>query len=318
MKSRVNYTSFPFFFLSTIYPSSFHFHPNMAFIPEAIVSKNVEQLIALPIEELNQEVRLVVGVKDEVNRLTKNFQAIQAVLADAGQKQLKDASIRLWLADLKEISYEIDDVLDEWRSAMLMNSDDQPIACSSHTKGKVCTVIPSCCFRLGEIGLRHDICRKIKDLNGELNEIANRRNKYNLVCDVGVGLGERVHPRTTVSEINEMEVKGRVEEERKLINMLLSASSDAPVPQIISIVGMGGLGKTTLAQLAYNNASVENHFTKRIWVCVSNPFEEIKIAKAILESLKASSGYELQTMVQDIKIRIGGKKVFASFRRCLE
>ena len=95
----------PFFFLSTIHPTC---HPNMALNVEA----TIEQLDALRIEELDQEV----GVKDQVNELTNHFRAIQAVLADAEEKQLKDPPIRLWLADLKEISYEIDDVLDEWRS----------------------------------------------------------------------------------------------------------------------------------------------------------------------------------------------------------
>lgn len=212
------------------------------------------------------------------------------MLADAEQKQSKDASIKLWLDDLKEISYEMDDVLDEWRSAMLMKSRDQVEAsnlpsASGHPKRKVCSFIPSCCFRCGEIGLRHDIARKIKDLNESLNDIVIRTKNCDLVPSVGVGASERVQRRMTISDINIAEVKGRGDENEKIVSMLLRQSSGEPnAPRIISIVGMGGLGKTTLAQLVYNNNSVKEYFDVRIWVCVSDSFDEIKVASAILES----------------------------------
>ena len=51
---------------------------------------------------------------------------------------------------------------------------------------------------------------------------------------------------------------------------------------------MGGIGKTTLAQFAYNDKDVIENFDKRIWVCVSDPFDEFRIAKAIIEGLEGS------------------------------
>jgi hypothetical protein len=41
-------------------------------------------------------VRLVVGVDNEVEKLTNNFQAIQAVFADVEERQLKDQLVKHW------------------------------------------------------------------------------------------------------------------------------------------------------------------------------------------------------------------------------
>ncbi|KAK9215493.1 hypothetical protein WN944_007498 [Citrus x changshan-huyou] len=73
---------------------------------------------------------------------------------------------------------------------------------------------------------------------------------------------------------------------------------------------MGGIGKTTLAQFAYNNGDVEKNFEKRIWVCVSDPFDEFRIARAIIEALTDSAPNvgEFQSLMQYFEKHVAGKK----------
>uniref|UniRef100_A0A6N2M1U9 Proteasome alpha-type subunits domain-containing protein n=1 Tax=Salix viminalis TaxID=40686 RepID=A0A6N2M1U9_SALVM len=71
---------------------------------------------------------------------------------------------------------------------------------------------------------------------------------------------------------------------------------------VISLVGLGGIGKTTLAQLAFNDAKVTAHFEKKMWVCVSEPFDGVRIAKVILEQLKVSTSNldDLQSLLPKV------------------
>uniref|UniRef100_A0A6N2LP98 NB-ARC domain-containing protein n=1 Tax=Salix viminalis TaxID=40686 RepID=A0A6N2LP98_SALVM len=94
--------------------------------------------------------------------------------------------------------------------------------------------------------------------------------------------------------------------------MLLAGSSqEARNVDVISLVGLGGIGKTTLAQLAFNDAKVTDHFEKKIWVCVSEPFDEVRITKAILEQLEGSTSNldDLQSLLQRVSQSINGIRV---------
>ncbi|XP_040364431.1 putative disease resistance protein RGA4 [Rosa chinensis] len=86
---------------------------------DALISVLVEKLGSMALERIEEEVRLVLDVKKEIEEFTGNLEAIQAVLEDAEQRQVKDASVRNWLDKLKEVSYKMVDVVDEWNSESL-------------------------------------------------------------------------------------------------------------------------------------------------------------------------------------------------------
>ena len=95
---------------------------------EAIVSTVLEEITSIIAREIEQEVRLVVGFRKEVAALTTKFQNVKAVLADAEKRQLKDDGVRDWISKLKDLSYDMDDVVDEWSIAIgqsLIKGDDQ-------------------------------------------------------------------------------------------------------------------------------------------------------------------------------------------------
>ena len=85
---------------------------------------------------------------------------------------------------------------------------------------------------------------------------------------------------------------------------------------VIPIVGMGGLGKTTLAQLVYNDTEIQKHFNLLLWVCVSNNFDVDSLAKIIVEAALEKNGTEAATSMR-MKTPLDGLQNVLSGQRYL-
>ncbi|KAL1194082.1 putative disease resistance protein [Cardamine amara subsp. amara] len=74
--------------------------------------------------------------------------------------------------------------------------------------------------------------------------------------------------RKTYSTINENDLVGLEENVKRLVGYLVETDKI----QVVSITGMGGIGKTTLARQVFNHELVKNHFDGVAWVCISQQF----------------------------------------------
>nr|XP_023875188.1 putative disease resistance RPP13-like protein 1 [Quercus suber] len=287
---------------------------------EGLVTDLIKQLVSVAALESEQEIRLVVGVDEEVEKLKCNLQTVTAVLNDAEKRQVTEETVKLWLEKLKDACYKMNDVIDEWNTAMIKSTikKEEENVDNAHPvmKKKVRSFIipsPSCCFHeVDKLVMRHDIAHKIKDLNRKLDEIVKEKDRYQFKLS-NDPVPEVVNRPTTTSFVDVSEIFGRENVKNNLVRILLGRGGEEERrPRVISLVGMGGLGKTTLAQLAYNDPKVQDHFEIKVWVCVTDPFDKCKVAKEILESIEGQSPNltTLQSLLDRICANIANEKFF--------
>lgn len=275
---------------------------------EALVSAILGQLTTVAAEEARQQITLLANVEDEVEKIKHNLQAIKVVLEDAEEKEFGNKRLQLWLDRLKEAAFDIEDVLDDWNAALLKLRRRRGRDSSSRSS-KVLSCIP---LHPGQAVWRHGIGSRIRQINCRLDEIAKQKNDYGLAERPERKQSRRV--QTTSFDVDESNLFGRDEIKEDIINCLLSVWYEEGGVNTVSIVGMGGVGKTALAQLIYNNRRVEQHFgDDRTWVCVSDFFDVKNVVKAIIEGFEHStvSGYDdsqLQLLLERLCRSTRGKK----------
>ncbi|KAM2913771.1 hypothetical protein COP2_044387 [Malus domestica] len=287
---------------------------------EALISMLLEQLASVTYQHVEQEVKLVLNAKKDVDAFAANLDAICAVLEDAEQRQVKEASVRNWLEKLKDVSYKMDNVLDEWKTEILKHHVEKQEkhggSTSFVTKKKmkaVCFSIPTSCFCFGQVSrvIRHrDIALEMKRLNENLDVIVKQGQIYKFLRTERMMIEQPERDETT-SFVDASEMFGREQQKEVLVSKLLNDSSQEESGLLVfPIVGMGGMGKTALAQLAFNDEKVKACFDIKVWVCVSDPFDEIKIAKAIISSAEVVSpnSDSLEDLFRCMSESIKGKK----------
>ncbi|KAJ4969226.1 hypothetical protein NE237_015927 [Protea cynaroides] len=110
--------------------------------------------------------------------------------------------------------------------------------------------------------------------------------------------------------LDNSEVVGRADDKSKLVAMLVNTNNDKII-SVIPIAGMRGLGKTTLAQLVYNDPLIVKHFDLGMWVCVPEEFEVNRLLKEISESVTGANcdaSNNLEAIARPLKEALMGKR----------
>jgi hypothetical protein len=277
-------------------------------IVEAVLSAFMQALFEKVIAAAIGELKFPYDVSEELQKLSSTLSTIQAHVEDAEERQLKDKAAGSWLAKLKDVAYQMDDLLEEYAAEALQPKLEGPTNHDHLKKVRSCF----CCFGLNNCLYNKKIVQQIRKIEEKLDRILKERQIIAPNMISGTDKQEIKERPMTSSLIDGSSVLGREEDKDIIVKMLLTPNNSNHVNlSILPIVGMGGLGKTTLTQLVYNDARVKAYFQLRVWLCVSENFDEMKLTKETIQSVASgfsSATTNMNLLQEDLSKKLQGKR----------
>ncbi|GLT95469.1 hypothetical protein SLE2022_131490 [Rubroshorea leprosula] len=243
-------------------------------------------------------------VREEVPKLRNLLPKIHAVLKDAEQEQVTSELGKLFLVELRDLAFGLEDILDELELDAKRKLIASPKASTSIT------------HKLKPKWFKHrEIASQIKKITARLQHFEVEKNtlySINPAVNVEASSSKAVAGRSLDSAMPESHIVYGRESDKEKIFELFDDEGNHGGYSVIPIVGMGGLGKTTLAGLVYyDDEKLKDYgFELKAWVCVSDVFDVDQITRVILRQVtgKKYDVEDLFSLQQDLKKELSGKK----------
>ncbi|KAK7244518.1 hypothetical protein RIF29_39341 [Crotalaria pallida] len=249
-----------------------------------------DSLIKILASAAYEEAARVIGVYDDLHEFRETLRLVKAVLLDADQKREHNNELQEWLRQIKHIFSDAENVLDKFEYE---RSRKQAVKAYGSVKTKVGNFFSSS----NPLVFRRKMAKQIKEMKKRLDKVAADRHKFGLkTIDVDTRV---VHKREmTYSTVIDSDVIGRNHDKEIVIKYLMQQipSDEHHNLSIIPIVGMGGLGKTTLAKFVFNDERISEYFQLKMWVCVSDDFDIKQLIIKIINSASADAPAHQQSL----------------------
>ncbi|GJN25389.1 hypothetical protein PR202_gb13211 [Eleusine coracana subsp. coracana] len=227
---------------------------------------------------LGPKYELISGARTDILFLRSELESMHAFLEKLTTVQGPDSQVRCWMKEVRELAYDIEDSLDEF---MRRVEADGTAATSLHGSSSLMGFV-GCIKRLLRTGWTHlRLANEIKGLKARAIEVSERRSRYKLVEDIWMpGTHVSADPRITVLYADVPDLVGIEHSAGDIEKWLVDEISTL---KVLSIVGFGGLGKTTLAMEVYRR--VGGRFNCRAFVTVSQKLDMKKLLKDLLSQV---------------------------------
>lgn len=218
------------------------------------------------------EMSLLMGVRKDIWFIKDELKTMQAFLAAAEATKNKDMLLKVWAEQVRDLSYNIEDCLGEFMVHVASESLSR---------------------KLMKLKDRHHIAMQIHDLKSRVEEVSSRNARYNWITTKAANTVDELKSnmedvrKHSGSNIDEAELVGFVKPKEELTQMIDVDSRDG-LRKEICVVGMGGLGKTTLARKTYENEDTLKKFSCHAWITVSQSFSKTEMLMDMIKQFSDS------------------------------
>lgn len=241
------------------------------------------------------QVKTYKNVHKKIARLQSELKRMQCFLKDADERQDDDERVRNWICDVRDVAYDADDLIDTFLLRVELRK----------RQGTLRRTLTS----LTAWNLRLAVKRELDSLKIRIKDVSTSRETY--------GIREFRKETSRVNErLRQLRRSSPRGQERDIVGLhkdtdtLVQLISKGNQWRAVSIVGMGGIGKTTLAKRIYNHEELRGHFSCRAWVYVSQEFKPREILQEILKqvnkserNLESLSEARLEDMLHEYLVR---------------
>ncbi|XP_073155802.1 disease resistance protein RPM1-like [Henckelia pumila] len=239
---------------------------------ESAVSFLLDQLTVLLLEER----KLLGGIGNNAVYIRDELGHMRAFLRAADAKEESDELLKEWVKQVREITYDTEDVLAMYMLRFSYQRRDTSWL-NRYIKKMYCS--------MKNLRSRHRIASEFQIIKLRLENVSKSRERFK---DVYNDMNERSSNKTYDTRgdallLEEAEVVGIEKPKKQLLDWLMQSDDDGL--KVISVVGMGGLGKTTLVKKIYDDASVKANFNSHVWITVSENFNLEHLLREMIKDL---------------------------------
>ncbi|CAO2189636.1 unnamed protein product [Urochloa humidicola] len=249
---------------------------------------------------LLEEYKVMEGMEKQREVLERKLPAILDIIEDAEEKGAFRAGVRPWLKALKKASYEANDICDEFNYEALRRE--------AKKKGHhnmlgmdVVSLFPA----YNPIVFRRRMSKKLQKIVQDIEVLVAEMNAFGFSHrrQAPSSKPSRQTDPVMIDSEKDIVTRSRNKEKKKIVSILLNHANNDDL-LVLPIIGLGGLGKTTFAQLVYSDPEIEKHFQLLKWCCVSEGFDVGNIARIICNSAEKNS----EKVSQDLQKELSGKR----------
>ncbi|XP_058201314.1 disease resistance protein RPM1-like [Rhododendron vialii] len=229
---------------------------------------------------LQEEFNLLSGVREDIEYIRAEFERMTHFLRVADAIEDRDPQIKVWVKQVREVAYDTIDALDMYM-LRLRSRHHQSIG--------FCAFVHKVSFFIKTLRARHQIASEVKGIKSRIINIYEGNQRYsNMHGKKEQGSSSThsdnqwYHCRGDALLLQEADLVGIDKPKSHLIQLLVD---EDPRLKVLSIAGMGGLGKTTLTKKVYDDATVKRHFQNHAWIIVSESFKVEELLKDMIRVL---------------------------------